>query len=564
MAFRLDPAARSAALRELTDAPLDVLVVGGGVVGAGTALDLVSRGLRVGLVEARDWASGTSGRTSKLIHGGLRHLELLQLGLVRESLRERTLLLDRIAPHLVHRAPFLYPLRHRVVDRAYVGAGLLLYDGLARVPGQPRALPPHRHLALRAVKRVAPGLSTEQVVGAVQYYDAQTDDARYVLTLVRTAAAYGALVANRASCIGLLTDGERVVGARIRDELSGNENEVRARVVVSAAGIWSDQVLGLLDIPRAGPATLASKGIHLVVPRDRIRASTGVVLRSGAAVLFLVPWGRFWIIGTTDSPWRDQLEHPLPTEDDVTELLASINEHLAVPLRPADVVGCFAGLRPLVTNKGRRRRPDPTGSPLSSELRVATPRRGLVVVAGGSFTTYRVLAARAGDAAGRELGGLIEPSVTSRLPLLGAEGYHARWNQRHLLARQAGLSVGRIEHLLNRYGSMADELLAMIETDPTLGRPVDGAEDYLAAELTYAAGHEGALQLIDVLGRRTGIALETRDWGLSAAPPAAALIAGILGWDAAETARQLTDYRDRVEAAAAALTRDGSGAHSGE
>jgi glycerol-3-phosphate dehydrogenase len=186
------------------------------------------------------------------------------------------------------------------------------------------------------------------------------------------------------------------------------------------------------------------------------------------------------------------------------------------------------------------------------------------VVAGGSFTTYRVLAARAGDAAGRELGGLIEPSVTSRLPLLGAEGYHARWNQRHLLARQAGLSVGRIEHLLNRYGSMADELFAMIETDPTLGRPVDGAEDYLAAELTYAAGHEGALQLIDVLGRRTGIALETRDWGLTAAPSAAALVAGILGWDDAETARQLLDYRERVEAAANALTGGGSAAHLGQ
>ncbi|WP_344801475.1 glycerol-3-phosphate dehydrogenase/oxidase [Microlunatus ginsengisoli] len=530
--------------------PLDALVIGGGVVGAGTALDLVSRGLRVGLVEARDWAFGASGRSSKLIHGGLRHLELFQFGLVKESLRERTLLLDRIAPHLVRRVPFLYPLHHHAIERAYVGAGLLLYDGLARVPGQPRALPHHRHLALRSVKRIAPGLATDRVTGAVQYYDAETDDARYVLTLVRTAAAYGALVANRTSCVELLRDADRVVGARVIDELSGAEHEIRATVVVSAAGVWTDRLLGPLadpdaaDPPRPG---VASKGIHLVVPRDRIRASTGVVTRAGSSVLFLIPWGRFWIIGTTDTPWREELEHPAATARDIEELLSAVNRHLAAPLTEADVVGCYAGLRPLSSFRPRRAG-DVVGSPLSSELRVTAPRRGLVVAAGGSFTTYRVMAARAGDAAGREIGGLIERSVTTRLPLLGAEGYHARWNQRHLLARQAGLPVGRIEHLLNRYGSLADELLVGIAERPSLGRAVPGAEDYLAAEIVYAASHEGALHLTDILGRRTGIAIETRDWGVSAAPFAADLVAEVLGWDERETARQISVYLDRIEA----------------
>jgi glycerol-3-phosphate dehydrogenase len=465
-------------------------------------------------------------------------------------LRERTLLLDRIAPHLVRRVPFLYPLHHHAIERAYVGVGLILYDGMARVPGQPAALAHHRHLALRSVRRVAPGLATERVTGAVQYYDAQTDDARYVLTLVRTAAAYGALVANRSAVTALLTEGDRVVGARVRDHLTESELEIRAKVVVSSAGIWTSQLLALVDgRPSDGPVT-ASKGIHLVVPRDRIRASTGVVTRSGSSVLFLIPWGRFWIIGTTDTPWRHGLERPAVTARDIADLLAAVNQHLAVPLGSDDVVGCYAGLRPLALSRARPRRgSDIAGSPLSSEHTVTTPRRGLVVVAGGSFTTYRVMAARAGDAAGREIGGLIEPSVTTRLPLLGAEGYHARWNQRHLLARQAGLPVGRVEHMLNRYGALTDDLLAMIAEDPALGRTLPGAEDYLAAEVVYAAAQEGSLHLTDVLGRRTGIAIETRDWGAAAAPAAAELVAAALGWDERETARQIGVFLARVEAA---------------
>ena len=555
MESRLDRAARQAALERMSSQPLDALVIGGGVVGAGTALDLVSRGLRVGVVEARDWAAGTSSRSSKLIHGGLRHLELFQFGLVKESLRERSLLLDRVAPHLVRRVPFVYPLHHHAVERAYVGAGLLIYDGMARVPGQPRALPHHRHLALRSVRRVAPGLAIDHVTGGVQYYDAQADDARYVLTLVRTAAAYGAHAANQAVVTDLLTHGDRVTGARVRDQLTGTELDVRAKVVVSSAGIWTRQVLGLLD---GGPidVTTASKGIHLMVPRDRIRASTGVVIRSGDSVLFLIPWGRFWIIGTTDTVWKDDLDRPTASARDIAELLAAVNEHLAVPLRVDDVVGCYAGLRPLVAPATRRRpagRParragELAGYPLSSEHTVSRPRPGLVVVAGGSFTTYRVMASRAGDAAGREIGGLIEPSVTTRLPLVGAEGYHARWNQRHLLARQAGLPVARVEHLLNRYGSVSDDLLGLIAADSTLGRAVSGAEDYLAAEIVYAASHEGALHLTDILGRRTGIAIETRDWGVSAAPTAADLVAGVLGWDEREVAHQISVYLDRVDA----------------
>jgi glycerol-3-phosphate dehydrogenase len=319
--------------------------------------------------------------------------------------------------------------------------------------------------------------------------------------------------------------------------------------VVSSAGIWTAQIRALVDDPPAAPAVAASKGIHLVVPRDRIRASSGVVTRSGSSVIFLIPWGRFWLIGTTDTVWQFDLDHPAVTARDIADLLAAVNEHVSVPLTTDDVVGCYAGLRPLPMTRFRPNRgQDVAGSPLSSEQSVSSPRRGLVVVAGGSFTTYRVLAARAGDAAGREIGGLIEPSVTTRLPLLGAEGYHARWNQRHLLARQAGLAVARVEHLLNRYGSLTDDLLTLIAEDPALGRPVPEAEDYLAAEIVYSATHEAALHLGDVLTRRTGIWLETWDRGASAAPGVARLVAGVLGWDERETGRQVGCYLRRLDA----------------
>jgi glycerol-3-phosphate dehydrogenase len=248
----------------MAERELDILVVGAGVVGAGTALDAVTRGLSTGLVEARDWASGTSSRSSKLIHGGLRYLEMLDFALVREALKERGLLLERLAPHLVKPVPFLYPLQHKGWERLYAGSGVALYDAMSMARGHGRGLPLHRHLSRRHALRVAPALKKDALVGALQYYDAQMDDARYVATLVRTAAAYGAKVANRARVTGFLREGERVVGARVQDVEGGGEYEIRAQQVVNATGVWTDDTQSMVG-ERGQFHVRASKGIHLVV-----------------------------------------------------------------------------------------------------------------------------------------------------------------------------------------------------------------------------------------------------------------------------------------------------------
>ena len=525
----------------MAERELDVLVVGGGVVGAGTALDAVTRGLSTGLVEARDWAAGTSSRSSKLIHGGLRYLEMLDFGLVREALKERGLLLERIAPHLVKPVPFLYPLQHQGWERLYAGTGVALYDLMSMARGHGRGLPVHRHLSRRGALRVAPCLKKDALVGALQYYDAQVDDARYVATLVRTAATYGAKVANRARVTGFLREGERVVGVRLQDLAGGGEYEVRAKQVVNATGVWTDDTQAMVG-ERGQFHVRASKGIHLVVPRDRIHSTTGLILRTEKSVLFVIPWGRHWIIGTTDTEWNLDKAHPAASSADIDYLLERVNAVLAVPLTRDDVEGVYAGLRPLLAGES-----DAT-SKLSREHSVAHPVPGLVVVAGGKYTTYRVMAKDAVDAAVHGLDQRVADCVTEDIALVGAEGYPALWNARAHIAVRTGLHVARVEHLLNRYGSLAEEVFALIADDPTLGAPLTGADDYLRAEVVYAASHEGARHLDDVLIRRTRISIETFDRGTRCAREAAQLMAPVLGWDEARLDREVEHYEKRVEA----------------
>src|SRR5690606_32654722 len=336
---RLSPQTRAAALEamastDLHGAELDVLVVGGGVVGVGTALDAVTRGLSVGLIEQRDLASGTSSRSSKLVHGGLRYLEMLDFGLVREALEERGLLLTRLAPHLVRPVPFLYPL-HRAWQRPYVGAGLALYDAMAAAGAHPRGLPTHRHLGRRQVARIAPDLRTEELSGAIRYHDAQVDDGRLVLTIARTAAHHGAHVATRTRVVGFLREGERGVGARARDLEPGRELGARARGVVNAPRGWTDEIQELVG-GRGALHVQASKGIHLVVPRDRIRSEVGFITKTAVSVLFVIPWGRHWIIGTTDTPWEFDLAHPAASRADIDYVLDHVNAILREPLRPEE------------------------------------------------------------------------------------------------------------------------------------------------------------------------------------------------------------------------------------
>ena len=533
----LSPAYRDSALAALAGAELDVLVVGGGVVGAGSALDATTRGLSVGLVEARDFASGTSSRSSKLIHGGLRYLEMLDFALVREALRERGLLLTRLAPHLVRPVRFLYPLRHHGWERAYAGTGVTLYDAMATGGGLPR----HRNLTRRGALRECPALRKDALVGALQYYDAQVDDARHTLFLARTAAAYGAHVVSRAEVVGFLREGERVTGVRVHDLEHDRTFEVRAQQVINATGVWTDDTQALIG-ERGQFHVRASKGIHLVVPRDRIQSRTGLILRTATSVLFVIPWGRHWIIGTTDTDWMLDKAHPAASSTDIDYLLKHVNAALSTPLSRADVQGVYAGLRPLLSGESE------STSKLSREHTVGSPVPGLVVVAGGKYTTYRVMARDAVDACVHGLGRSVPPSCTRDVPLLGAEGFTALWNRRKVLAATSGLHVARVEHLLGRYGSLVTEVLELVRADPSLAGPVDGADDYLRAELVYAAGHEGARHLEDVLTRRTRISIETFDRGVTAAPVAASLMAGVLGWTEEQTAREVEHYRLRVEA----------------
>ncbi|PPF62104.1 glycerol-3-phosphate dehydrogenase/oxidase [Clavibacter michiganensis] len=538
---KLGPEEREAAIEALKTKELDILVVGGGIVGAGAALDAATRGLRVGIVEARDWSSGTSSRSSKLVHGGVRYLEQLNFRLVREALIERGLLLQRIAPHLVKPVRFLIPLKRRFIDRFYIGAGMVLYDLFSYTGGRPPGVPHHRHLTRGQVQRAIPSMAHDALIGGITYYDAQVDDARYGASVVRTASFYGAHAASRVRVEGFIKVGQRVVGVHAHDLQTGEKFEIRAKQVVNATGVWTDDTQALVG-ERGQFKVRASKGIHLVVPRDRFQSSMGLLLRTEKSVLFVIPWGRHWLVGTTDTDWHLDKAHPAATAADIDYVLEHVNTVLNVPLTRDDVEGVYAGLRPLLAGES-----DQT-SKLSREHLVAHSVPGLVVIAGGKWTTYRVMAKDAIDAAVSALDGKIAGSVTEDIALLGAEGYQAAWNKRSKIARKFGVHTARIEHLLNRFGTLTDELLDLISSNPELAEPLPGADDYLAAEVVYAASHEGALHLEDVLARRTRISIEAWDRGVSAAPVAARLMAGVLGWDEARIEREIANYLRRVAA----------------
>jgi glycerol-3-phosphate dehydrogenase len=516
----LNAATRRRAIEALSAGELDVLVIGGGITGAGAALDAATRGLSVGLVEARDLAAGTSSASSKLIHGGLRYLEMGDIGLVREALRERELLLSRLAPHLVEPVPFLWPLHGRGWERVYLGAGLVLYDTL----GGARSVPRHRHLGKRRALREAPALRGDALVGAVQFHDALEDDARMVAVVARTAAAHGAHVATRVRVTGFKAPGE----VEAVDEETGEPLLLRARHIAAAVGAWTD---GLRELAggRSKWRNVHSKGIHIFVPRDRIPMESGVLARTEKSVLFVIPWQGGWLIGDTDTPWSGGPERPVATGADIDYLLAKTNALLAEPLRRDDVYGVTAGLRPLVAEAARS---DTTK--ISRQHVVESPAPGLTTIAGGKYTTYRVMAADLIDAVAGALG-FHASSVTRDVPLLGA----------------GPRSTLPVDGPLARYGAAAGELAALIDARPDLAGPLEGASGHLRAEVVHACTHEGALHLEDVLERRTRLALTAPDRGLAAAEPAAALMAGVLGWSAERTRDEVEAYRARVAAARA-------------
>ena len=533
----LNPAARQTSWERLGTERFDVVVIGGGVVGAGTALDAATRGLKVALVEARDLASGTSSRSSKMFHGGLRYLEQLEFGLVREALHERELSMSTLAPHLVKPLKFLYPLTHRGWERPYVAAGIFLYDTL----GGAKSVPRQKHLSRAGALRMSPGLKRDALVGGVRYYDTLVDDARHTMTVARTAAQYGAVVRTSTQVVGFVKEADRVTGVTVRDSEDGRETTVRAGVVINCSGVWTDEVQSIAG-GKGKFRVRASKGVHLVVGRDKINSDAAMILRTEKSVLFIIPWGKHWIIGTTDTDWALDLAHPAATKADIDYILGHVNAAVAVPLTPADIEGVYAGLRPLLAGESEET------SKLSREHAVARVSPGLVAIAGGKYTTYRVMGADAVDEAVKDLPVRVAGSVTEKVPLVGADGYFALVNQADQVAENYGLPPHRVTHLLDRYGSLLHEVLATTIDRPELLEPLGAASDYLAAEIVYAVEAEGALHLEDVLARRTRISIEYAHRGTECAQQVAELMAPVLGWDEATTAREVELYVARVRA----------------
>lgn len=558
---RLTATSRSAALAAMgDDAGLDILVIGGGVTGAGIALDAATRGLRVGIVEAQDWSAGTSSRSSRLVHGGLRYLYNLDFKLVAESLHERGLLLSTLAPHLVRAQPFLWPLKQPVVERAYSAVGVGMYDAIALAANRRKTVPFQHHLTREGALATFPDARADKLVGAIRFYDARVDDSRLVITLVRTAVRYGALAASRTQVVDLPRDGSgRVTGAVVRDLEAGEDITIRAREVINATGVWTEAVQDLAEA-EGGLRVLTSKGIHISVPRDRIQGSTGMFLRTEKSVLFIIPWPDHWVIGTTDTPWTEDLAHPVATARDVDYLLDHANAVLTSNLTREDVITTWAGLRPLLqpgTKDASRT------AKISREHTVARVAEGLSAIAGGKLTTYRVMAEDAVDfALGARARSL--PSVTAATPLVGAEGFAATQRLAGRIGARYGWDDGRMEHLLSRYGSAIDELLALVDDDPALAEPLASAPMYLRAEVAYAVTHEGALHLEDILNHRVRLAQTRHDRGVGTLDEMAGIVAPLLGWDEAQVSREKDAYRAAAEAEDAAALQDTDSAATAE
>lgn len=527
--------------------PLDVLVVGGGVVGAGALLDAVQRGMDAVLVERDDLASGTSSRSSRLAHGGLRYLEQMEFGLVHEALTERGLLLDRLAPHLVRPVPFIFPVAG-AWERSKAGAGVALYDMLSRMGAYGGTMPRPRALSKVAALGIAPGLNPDAFHSAVRFHDAQIDDARHTLAVARTAVGLGGGVVTGARVVELLrgtaTDqpetaggsGRTVIGARL--EVDGQSVRAYARVVLVAAGPWTDEVLALAA-PNRPPVLRPSKGTHLVVDRDAFVSTSALIARTASSVLFALPWGRRWLIGTTDTDFEGDPGAVAADEQDAEYLLAEANRWFSRPLTRADIRGVYSGVRPLVTQEET----DPT-STLSREHVVMRPVPGLVAIASGKYTTYRVMAKDAVDAVAELLPREVAQCRTHELPLLGAADYAAMWAGREEISRSSGLATDLVEALLRRHGDRVVDVLEVLALDPRLSERMDPEGACLLAEAVVAVTHEGARSLTDILVRRTRTAMEVGDGGARAADAVAEVLQDICGWDAEDLADQKQDLAD--------------------
>jgi glycerol-3-phosphate dehydrogenase len=540
----LNPQQRAAAISTLQSEEFDILVIGGGVNGVGVALDAVTRGLKVALVESQDLAAGTSSRSSKLIHGGLRYLEQYDFKLVREALHERELMVSTQCPHLVKPVSFLYPLTEKVKERTYVGAGLALYDALR---GFKRALPSHKHLTGKTIASISPSLRQDIITGAIRYFDAQVDDARHTMMIARTAARHGAVMATSVRVDDLLRNGKKVTGVTATDLKTGQTLTISAKATIMCAGVWSDELHQRFGLT-PGYSVAMSKGVHIVVPQSAIKSKDGIILKTAVSVLFLIPWEDKWIVGTTDTPYEGDRAKPIATQEDVQYILDQANRVLEPQLKSEDIIGVFAGLRPLVANSASS-----ATTKLSREHTVDRPAPGFVSLAGGKYTTYRVMAKDAVDLAVLDLRKIVSESVTEKLPLIGADGYFALQQQVLKIADETNLSEATVIHLLNRYGSLISEIIEIISENPEMSERIIPDLPYIKAEILHAASHEGALSVEDVLLRRTRISFEASDSGLSAANEVAEIIGTVLNWSAADRRGSVQSFAQLIEHEEAAL-----------
>ena len=518
--------------------PVDVLVIGGGITGAGVARDAALRGFRTAVVDKGDLAGGTSSLSSRLIHGGIRYVEQGEFRLVFEASRERRVLLG-IAPHLVRPLPFLFPVyRGARVPAWKLRAGMWLYDALAAFHN----VKTHRWLGREATQRLEPGLRDKELQGAALYYDAQTDDARLAIATMRSAAQAGALVANYAEVTALLKPDGRARGATVHDALTGRSSTVRALVVVNATGPWVDRVRRL-DEPAAEPLLRLTKGAHIAVPRHRVGHTRAVTLMSpiDGRVMFVVPWGDLSYVGTTDTDEDASPDEVRATAADVVYLLRSANAFFPqARLSPRDVIATWAGLRPLL-------RPARAVAPseASREHRVVESAGGLITIAGGKLTTYRVMAQDVVDRVASRLHALdgrprAARPPTDRLPLPGGETADLEGLVKGALERGASEATAR--HLVNAYGSESAAVLNLVDRDRALGGRIIAGRPELWAEVVHAVERELAIRLADVLVRRLHLFYAASDQAVPATSAVADRLAEALGWDGARRAEEVADY----------------------
>ena len=510
----------------------DLLIIGGGITGVAVARDAAMRGFHVALVEKDDFGSGTSSRSTRLVHGGIRYLEYGEFKLVFDACSERRLM-RKIAPRLVRPLAFLYPLYRGQRPAPWkLRAGMMMYDALSLFRNVQR----HRWLRPAEVQRREPLVAGRGLLCVARYYDAQVNDARLTLTTAKAAHLHGAVMVNHARVAGLMKAGGRVAGAHVVDEASGREIEARARVVVNATGIWTDSIREL-DERDARPMIRPTKGIHLLIPRARLSSQHAVIFsvpRDGRHI-FLIPWGDFSLIGTTDTDYQGDLDNPAATLDDVDYLLeATRHTFPGAQVKHDDVISTFAGLRPLVSAPG-------SPSALSRKHVILEDESGLITITGGKLTTHRLM--------GEQLTDYVEKRLAEEF------GVHAHSECRTKEPLE-GAQIGRVQvssadepvdrHLVEAYGSDATWVLAYAEGNPSLGKRIVPELPYLMAEVLYGVQHEMALTLCDVLIRRTHVIYEVRDGGLEQARAVARLMAPRLGWDEAEIEREVAGYAAQV------------------